>query len=137
MIGGGGGKKLETIVKEALTIEWNKLVSNPRKITLHRRKRKESGNNSGNLTTIHLGKEQVTRDSQTFCMLTVSYLLKLTIFGGENNDNIYSSEVVKKTKKTVLIHIASRRRIRQLFTVNKECGVSFKNYFGDADEDFY
>ena len=64
--------------------------------------------------------------------------LKLTIFGGENNDNIYSSEVVKKTKNTVLIHIASRRQIRQLFTLNnKECGVSFKKYFGDADEDFY
>ena len=70
-------------------------------------------------------------------MLTVSYLLKLTIFGGENNDNVYSSEVVKKTKKTVLMHIASRRQIWQLFTLNKECGASFRKYFADADEDFY
>ena len=96
------------MVKEALTIEWNKLVSNLQKAILYRRRRKTSGENSaGNFTTIHLGKEQVTQDSQTFCMLTVSYLLKLTIFGGENNNNIYSSEVVKKTKKTVLMHIAS------------------------------
>ena len=46
-------------------------------------------------------------------------------------------ECIDKTKRVTLIHIASRHRMMELFTLNKENGVNFKKYFDENEDEFY
>ena len=132
---GGGGLSTNDFLMEALTVEWSKLLAVLRSsvVTNQRRVQKRGGNS---LSIICFGKERVVVGSQTYRQLNISYLLKLVIFGGKNNNRINMvSEFMKTTKRTTLIHIASQRRIEEMLTINNQCGVSFRKYFGKIDQD--
>ena len=47
---------------------------------------------------------------------------------GNNFNNMLDREVIKKTKNNTLLHIASTKRVNEVFTLNGECGVCFVQY---------
>ena len=60
--------------------------------------------------------ERVEMVTQTFCCFQISLLMQHYIFG-PNFSYLQEDEIVSRTKKTVLIHIRSCERIKNLFTV--------------------
>jgi len=70
------------------------------------------------------GDERLRLGSQSFRKFNLPYLLRLSLFG-EEYSNLHDNELVKKTARRIVLHIASMRRVKKLFTVENECGVSF------------
>ena len=65
------------------------------------------------------GKERVRIDSQTYRTFSLSFLLGVSIFG-EEYCNFYEYETIMRTKKLILFHISSQRRMRDLLTVENQ-----------------
>ena len=74
--------------------------------------------------TYKFGKEWVKLQSQSYRDIQMSYLLKLTIFG-PNKCNLKSNEVVYKTKKIMVVNIASKKRFDMLFVKEGCCVTEF------------
>ena len=71
------------------------------------------------------GKEVVKIGRQSYGCFFLSLLLRQSLFG--NNNNLFlKTEVVRKTKKKTLIHIASTRQMKDIFSQNGECASSFQ-----------
>ena len=77
------------------------------------------------------GRERFKLGTQLFCSFFLNYLLKLTFFGC-NCSKLSPHEVVYRTKKSVVVYIASYDRLIQLFTVNGVCAFE---YIKDGEND--
>ena len=62
------------------------------------------------------GKEKVQVGSQTYRDFRISYLIELAIFGRDCSLMDSSKEIILKSKKQALLHIASQKRMKQLFS---------------------
>ena len=69
-----------------------------------------------------IGKEVVDVGDQVLRTFVVSLPLQTTIFGDKYN-KLKVREVVRDTNNTLLIHIASKKRIEELLTVSGQCAV--------------
>ena len=93
--------------------------------------------------------ERVNIQSQYLLRASMSLLLQNIIFGVDFK-KLTPREVVKRTKKTIVIHIRSARRLQQLFAIRDTCMVTsefnqalywacpkvfFKNTFGYVLDD--
>ena len=45
---------------------------------------------------------------------------------GENNNKLNECEIIRETNNTLLLHIASKRRIEELLTIIGQCGAAFE-----------
>ena len=70
------------------------------------------------------GPERVVLRSQLYRTVTVSPLMVTTLFGKRWN-KFEVGEVKKRGKKTVMVHIASRKRIAEVFTLSERCATEF------------
>ena len=69
--------------------------------------------------------EVVKIGRQSYGRFFLSLLLRQSLFG-VNNNIFLEKEIVRKTKKKTLIHIASTRRMKDIFSQNGECASSFQ-----------
>ena len=58
-------------------------------------------------------------------MLYLNLLIRLSLFGGEGFNRLLEYEVVKRTKKVTMAHIASNQRIYDLFNLTELSAVKF------------
>ena len=65
------------------------------------------------------GKERVKIDSQTYRTFSLSFLLRVLIFG-EEYCNFYEYETIMRTKKLILLHILLQRRMHDLLAVENQ-----------------
>ena len=77
------------------------------------------------------GRERFELGTQLFRSFFLNYLLKLTFFGS-NCSKLSPHEVVYRTNKSVVVHIASHDRMIELFTMNGVCAFEYKK---DGDND--
>ena len=93
--------ELNNHIMDSLTCDWKKLIIIMRNsITKPPRRTLAS-------LTYKFGKESVKLQSQSIQDIQMSYLLELTIFG-KNKCNLKSNEVVYKTKKIMIVNVASK-----------------------------
>ena len=67
--------------------------------------------------------------SQSYRSLYVNLLLRQTLFG-VTYGKMKHDEVVHKTKRVTVLHIASRDRMIQLFSIAGLCGVTYYKVYG-------
>ena len=70
------------------------------------------------------GMKVVKIGRQSYGRFFLSFLLCQSLFGNDNN-LLLKKEVVRKTKKKTLIHIASTIRMKDILSQNGECAFSF------------
>lgn len=110
--------KLHNHVMDSLTYEWeslikvlkNSITSAPKRILA--------------IKKYKFGHELVTLHSQSYRDIKLSYILELTIFG-QGYNNLLKKEIIKKTNKTMLVHIASKERMDVLFSKEDYCATEF------------
>ena len=103
---------IEKDVKTALSRDHYQLISTMSS-TLHKR-RKISPIDS--MLAKKFGKETVQIGAKVFKSFCLSYLLKLCLFGPNYSLlNIRSTEIVERTKKTIIMHVRSMDRVMILF----------------------
>ena len=76
------------------------------------------------------GKEVVLLGSQLFRNFFLNHLLQVTFFGS-NYSSLFDHEIVHRTKATVIIHIASKARMVDIFECNQVRPFEYKK---DNDE---
>jgi hypothetical protein len=105
-------------VAEAMTADWRRFVLLLRNsITRTPRKLLSS-------MEYYFGNENVKIGSQSYRSFELNRLMRLCLFGrDESYLRVY--EVIKKTKSTLLVHIASETRMKGLFTLSGLCGSEF------------
>ena len=114
----GEGDGLLMNVLWSLSTDWSNMVRLLRRCIT----RKPKGIDSQ--VVCCFGDERVRLGSQSFRKFNLPYLLRLSLFG-EEYSNLHDNELVKKTVRCIVLHIASMRRVKKLLTVENECGVSF------------
>ena len=107
----------------SMTLEWEQLVKVFKNIITHPPKRKTSQ------CTLYFGREKVRMRSQAYRDLFLNLLLRTTLFGVDYH-KMHGHEVIYKSKKVTLVHIASYERMMHLFTLAGLCGVTFYNIHG-------
>ena len=118
-IGGEDKDMFRDNVLESLTLEWRKIVrvlktSITRRATAKLSSRKYT-----------FGSEVVSIQSQSFRDIDFSLLLLLSIFGGKDYSTMRADEIIKKTTRVTLLHIASQRRMDDLFTLSGLSATTF------------
>ena len=96
-------------VLNALSYEWDVVVSFLRNCITRQPKALLSS------MSYKFGSERVIIGSQTYRNFRFSYLAEISIFG-PNFSLLSSNEIISNTKKMVLVHIASQRRMKDLFS---------------------
>lgn len=119
-IGGGDLNRVRTSVLSSLSRDWRVILAIMKSAIT--RSRRQDGIS---LTVHRFGKERVKLRLQTYRKFLLPSLLNLVLFGGDSYSHLTNREVVYKTRRIVVIHIASQRRMREMFTVVEECGVEF------------
>jgi hypothetical protein len=105
-------------ILQSLTVEWRRFVGVLRSAIVRPPK------NPHQKLEVSFGKERVTIHSQSYRTFDISLLLQLCIFG-KQFEKLCAHEIIAKTKKTVLIHIESASRMRELFSLCGLCGVTY------------
>ena len=118
-IGGQDASLVANCVLEALTVEWQKLVRSM-KCFITRRPRAILSSKK-----YKFGSEVVLIQSQSFRAIDFSLLLQLTLFGGKDYKNMRAHEVIKRTNRLTLLHIASQRRMDAIFTISGLSATTF------------
>ena len=98
----------------SLTIDYDRFN------TIIRNAIKKKSRVSDSIKIKRFGKEFVILGSQIFRSFHLNHLLLLTFFG-LNFSLLSNDEIVHRTKRTTLIHIASRKRIVEIFSKNDVC----------------
>ena len=100
---------LKEQVLNSLSYEWNDLVGVFRRCLTR--------NPKIILSTLRyrFGDETVTIGSQSYRDFRVSYLVELVIFG-RYFKSLHNSEIIKRTKKQIIVHISSKKRMDELFS---------------------
>ena len=80
------------------------------------------------------GKEVVLLGSQLFRKFFLNHLLQVTFFG-LNYSSLFDHEIVHRTKATVIIHIASKARMVDLFECNKVRPFEYKKKDDDKNDE--
>ena len=101
---------LEDNIKTSLTLDWAAVVKFFRNFLIRKSRNGESKR------VLVFGKERVQLRSQVYRAIHLNYLLKLTLFGSEFS-NLFNYEVIERTKKQVLIHLASKRRVNEILSI--------------------
>ena len=115
----GAENEFVKIILESLTIEWDNTYK------IMKRCITKSPKASISKTVCNFGHEKVELNSQTLRTLYIPYLLQRCMFG-KDFCKLRKYELIRKTNRQVLIHIASQRRMRDLFTLEDRCAVEFK-----------
>ena len=115
--------ELEDNILNAMCLDWEKVVK-ALKSAITRSPRNELCGMEYNF-----GKERVKVVSQSYRCVYMNLLTRLSLFG-PNYRKLLDSEVVYSTKKVLLVHISSKKRMEELFTVADMCGVKFKHKSG-------
>ena len=110
---GGTFDVLTKHVLKSLSIEWSNVFKWFKRCVTRKPKVLTSSN------IYVFGKERVRIDSQTYRTFSLSFLLGVSIFG-EEYCNFYEYETIMRTKKLILFHISSQRRMRDLFAVENQ-----------------
>ena len=71
------------------------------------------------------GKERVVLQSQTYRRVYFNLLIRMYLFGHQNC-SLRNSEIVYRSKNTIIFHIASQRRMKELFIIAGLTSVEFK-----------
>ena len=109
---------LNNNVMDSLTYEWKKFISIMKNsITKPPRRTLAS-------LTYKFGKELVRLQSQSYRDIHMSYLLQLTIFGNKGS-NLKCNEMIYKSTKTMLVHIASKQRMDSLLKKEGCCATEY------------
>ena len=103
---------LEREVLASLSNDWMHFV-NIMKSSIMRK-----GSHMGTSTKVYtFGKEKITMKNQVYRSFHFNYLMELTMFGSNPSFSLlFPYEVVHRTKKQTIIHIASYSRLSSLFT---------------------
>jgi hypothetical protein len=104
----------------SLTLEHNRFVT-----FIHNILKKTSGFNKDSMKTKKIGNERIKLGYQVFRSFFINHLLKLS-FLGPNNCKLNDNEIVHRYKKSVVVHIASMKRVIDLFRMNGVCAFEFK-----------
>lgn len=108
------------ILCESLTMEWRHMCKGFRSAMM-----REAGRNLSQRSysmSFPGVRSQVGR--QYFRRSYMSPIIHKILFG-EGYSNLKDNELIKKVKKSAIVHIASRDRMKQLFCMNDLCGVNF------------
>jgi hypothetical protein len=105
-------------VLNAMTLDWARMVSLFRTCVTRRQKQTQSS------VSVFFGKEKVHIINQSYRRFEVNELIRLCLFG-KDLGKLRVDEVVLRSKKMCLIHIASEQRMRNLFTQEGLCASSF------------
>ena len=101
-------------IKVSLTQELNRLVT-----FMHCAIRKRSKITDSVLVK-KFGKETVKLGIQIYRSFYLNHILQITMFG-LNLSHVSNSEIVYKTDKVTVVHIHSKKRLLDLFTINDVC----------------
>ena len=112
--------ELNNHVMDTLTYEWQKLI------VIMRNSITKAQSRTKTCLTYKFGKESVRLGSQSYRDISTSYLLELTIFG-KNKCNLKQREIVYKTKKIMIVNIASKARFDELFIKEGRSATEFSN----------
>ena len=107
------------ILLQSINSEWEVLVANLKRCIVRPPRRRDS------ILKRCFGKEVVKIGAQVLRVLNISVTLQTVIFGNDHS-KLQDSKLIFNSKKRVLIHIASRRRMEELFTNMGQCGVTFE-----------
>ena len=118
-------ESLEKNVLDALSYEWDEVVVFFRRIITREPKVLLSS------MSYKFGNERVLIGLQTYREFRISYLVELSIFGKEYC-NIKKNEIIFKSKKQILFHISSQKRMKEIFSKEEldatEYEVTKNNY---------
>ena len=70
------------------------------------------------------GKAKILVGTQSFRRCAMNSLIHLCLFG-DKYEKLMKTEVIYRTKKMCIVHIASLQRIKQLFILSGLCDVEF------------
>ena len=115
--------ELNDHIMNSLTYEWKKLMNIMKNSITKPPKRTLAS------LTYKFGKELVKLQSQSYRDMQMSYLLELTIFG-KDKCNLKQKEIIYKTKKIMIVNIASKQRFDMLFVKEDCCATEFS--FGSS-----
>ena len=112
---------LKEYVLENLTSEWQQIV----KVFKNMSTKRKSSNEDKRETSYMFGNERVIIGAQVYRLFYLSPLLSRTIFGSPLFSSLTWYELKYDTKKNVVIHIYSHRRIMELLTYGGLSAASF------------
>ena len=116
----------EQDIKVALSRDHHRFISIIRNLVL--RKKKTSMKKSTKRKKF--GKEHIEIGAMVYKSFFLSHLLKICFFGHNYALLFHRSEVVEKTKKTIIVHIKSMERLVRLFYCNGVSAFSYKDQVG-------
>lgn len=109
--------KVSSDVIKSMTLDWEEFT---RQFTDSIRRNPKKGDSE---RRFKFGNKTVTLHNMTYKNTYLSFLLKLCLFGRDLS-NFTENEMVFRKKKTTVVHIASKQRMCELFTLNKLCCVT-------------
>ena len=115
----GVGEDLGEVILESITVEWKNFV-HLIKNCIMRRPRALLSNNE-----YTFGKERFKLLSQSYRVFCLTLLLRRILFGKEY-DKLLKGEIVEKTLKTMVIHLASQKRVKNLLMVKGLTATEFE-----------
>ena len=104
-------------ILESLTLEWVQF-SNDLTTGLKRPRKVVHEEAKGCVRC--LGSERVVCMNEVFRKMQFSHILGLSLFGSDYK-KLKATEIVQRMKTGVVVHIATRRRMVKLFTMNSMC----------------
>ena len=115
-------KEVENLnaVKKSLSLEWELIVKTFKEAI----QRVPTKNNSDKELSYRFAKETVKLQSQTYKTFCMTYLMRLYLFGEDYSK--VSNEVCYQSKNITLLHIASQKRMNEIFTVEKESATEIE-----------
>ena len=114
------GNNMNIKIMESLSYEWDQIVGFFKNCIMRDPKRSTSS------MTYMFGREKVEILSQTYREIRFSFLLENIIFGN-NLRNMQKKEIILRTKKQVLLHVSSQKRMKELFLKEELNATEFKN----------
>ena len=106
---------------QAMYLDW-KIICMKIQQSIKTKPRNEQSN-----MIVHFGEKRVVIRSQTYCRMVLSLLIQFQLFGKEFVK--IQAYVIMKSKKRVLLHIASSEAAKSLFTIAGLC--AFKVELGN------
>ena len=81
------------------------------------------------------GDEEVVLGNQVYRAFHLNFLIRLSLFGDDNFDGLKHWEIVKKTKRVAVVHIALYTRMCKTFKIACLFAVSFlkENFFEEIE----
>ena len=110
-------------ILESLNLEWERFAGVLKSAINQKLKNPKSK------IEVSFRKERVKILSQSYCTFDMSSLLQLCI-GGKDFKKFKNHKIVKKMKETILLHIHSTERMKEIFTLRGYSGVIYKDTIG-------